>query len=62
MPSTTFDEVIDTNLKGVFYCMKYEVAEMRKTDGGGAIVNQGSVTSSITGVADNGLYAATKAR
>jgi len=32
---------------------------MRK-NGGGAIVNQASVTSSITGVPDNGLYAATK--
>lgn len=32
---------------------------MRK-NGGGAIVNQASVTSSITGVADNGLYGATK--
>jgi NAD(P)-dependent dehydrogenase (short-subunit alcohol dehydrogenase family) len=59
MPSAAFDEIIDTNLKGVFYCLKYEVAEMRKT-GGGAIVNQASVTSSMTGVADNGLYAATK--
>jgi NAD(P)-dependent dehydrogenase (short-subunit alcohol dehydrogenase family) len=60
MPSEAFDEMIDTNLKGVFYCMKHEVAEMRKT-GGGAIVNQASVTSSITGVADNGIYGATKA-
>jgi NAD(P)-dependent dehydrogenase (short-subunit alcohol dehydrogenase family) len=32
---------------------------MRK-NGGGAIVNQASVTSSMTGVPDNGLYAATK--
>jgi NAD(P)-dependent dehydrogenase (short-subunit alcohol dehydrogenase family) len=32
---------------------------MRK-NGGGAIINQASVTSSMTGVADNGLYAATK--
>jgi NAD(P)-dependent dehydrogenase (short-subunit alcohol dehydrogenase family) len=59
LPSTAFDELIDTNLKGVYYCMKHEVVQMRK-NGGGAIVNQASVTSSITGVADNGLYAATK--
>jgi NAD(P)-dependent dehydrogenase (short-subunit alcohol dehydrogenase family) len=59
LPSAAFDELIDTNLKGVYYCMKHEVAQMRK-NGGGAIINQASVTSSITGVADNGLYAATK--
>jgi NAD(P)-dependent dehydrogenase (short-subunit alcohol dehydrogenase family) len=39
--------------------MKHEVAQMRR-NGGGAIVNQASVTSSLTGVADNGLYGATK--
>jgi NAD(P)-dependent dehydrogenase (short-subunit alcohol dehydrogenase family) len=59
LPAAAFDEVIDTNLKGVFYCMKHEVAQMRK-NGGGLIVNQASVTSSMTGVADNGLYGATK--
>jgi NAD(P)-dependent dehydrogenase (short-subunit alcohol dehydrogenase family) len=59
LPSSAFDELIDTNLKGVYYCMKHEVAQMRK-NGGGAIVNQASITSSITGVADNGLYGATK--
>jgi NAD(P)-dependent dehydrogenase (short-subunit alcohol dehydrogenase family) len=59
LPAAAFDEVIDTNLKGVFHCMKHEVAQMRR-NGGGAIVNQASVTSSITGVADNGLYGATK--
>ena len=59
LPAAAFDEVIDTNLKGVFYCMKYEVEQMRK-NGGGSIVNQASVTSSMTGVADNGLYGATK--
>lgn len=60
LPSAAFDEIINTNLKGVYYCMKHEVAQMRR-NGGGAIVNQASVTSSITGVADNGLYGATKA-
>ena len=59
LPATALDEVIDTNLKGVFYCMKHEVEQMRK-NGGGSIVNQASVTSSMTGVADNGLYGATK--
>jgi NAD(P)-dependent dehydrogenase (short-subunit alcohol dehydrogenase family) len=59
LPASALDEVIDTNLKGVFHCMKHEVVQMRK-NGGGSIVNQASVTSSMTGVADNGLYAATK--
>lgn len=59
LPSSAFDEMIDVNLKGVYYCMKHEVAQMRK-NGGGSIINQSSVTSSISGVADNGLYGATK--
>ncbi|RAI43144.1 SDR family NAD(P)-dependent oxidoreductase [Rhodoplanes roseus] len=59
LPSAAFDQLIATNLKGVYYCMKHEVAQMRTT-GGGAIVNQASITSSITGVPDNGLYGATK--
>lgn len=40
-----WDSVINTNLKGVWLCMKYEIPLMLKT-GGGAIVN----TSSIAGV------------
>jgi NAD(P)-dependent dehydrogenase (short-subunit alcohol dehydrogenase family) len=59
LPSSAFDELVDTNLKGTYYCMKHEVAQMRR-NGGGSIVNQASVTSSLTGVPDNGLYAATK--
>ena len=60
LPSSSFEELVDTNLKGTYYCMKHEVAQMRR-NGGGAIVNQASITSSITGVPDNGLYGATKA-
>ena len=54
-----FDLLLDTNVKGLFYCLKYELRQMMK-NGGGAIVNQSSVTSSLTGVPGNGLYAATK--
>lgn len=54
-----FDLLLDTNVKGVFYCLKHELRQMIKK-GGGAIVNQSSVTSSLTGVPGNGLYAATK--
>ena len=37
--------LFDVNIKGVFYCMKYEIEQMLKT-GGGAVVN----TSSIFGL------------
>jgi len=38
-----FYEQLDTNLKGVWLCMKYEIPEMLK-QGGGAIVNNSSIT------------------
>ena len=41
----TFDQVIGVNLKGVWLCMKYEVIQMLKQGGGGAIVNTGSVAA-----------------
>ena len=37
-----WDKVIDTNLKGVFHCLKYELLQMKK-QGGGAIVNTASI-------------------
>lgn len=62
-----WDTVMDVNLKGVFLCMKYEIAEMLKT-GGGAIVNNSSVyglKSSTVGhmpyaVSKHGMIALTK--
>ncbi len=42
-----WDRVIDTNLKGVWLCMKYEIAQMHK-NGGGAIVNNSSVAGLLT--------------
>jgi NAD(P)-dependent dehydrogenase (short-subunit alcohol dehydrogenase family) len=48
-----------TNLRGVFYCMKHEIRQMLK-NGGGAIVNQSSITGSLTGNPGESLYAATK--
>jgi len=41
-----FDRVISINLKGVWLCMKYEVIQLLKQGGGGAIVN----TSSAAGL------------
>ena len=40
-----WDKVIDTNLKGVFHCLKYELLQMQK-QGGGAIVNTASIGGS----------------
>lgn len=59
LPSSAFDDLIDTNLKGVYFGMKHQVRVMRE-HGGGTIVNQSSVTSDIEGEQDNGLYGATK--
>jgi NAD(P)-dependent dehydrogenase (short-subunit alcohol dehydrogenase family) len=56
---SAFDELIATDLKGLFFCLKHEIRAMRKV-GGGAILNMSSVTSSITAAPANGLYAATK--
>lgn len=38
-----FYDQLDTNLKGVWLCMKYEIPEMLK-QGGGVIVNNSSIT------------------
>ncbi len=57
--SEDFDFHVDTNLRGVFYCMKHEIRQMLK-NGGGAIVNQSSVTGSLTGNPTESAYAASK--
>lgn len=55
-----FRTLLATNLEGVFLCMKHEIRALRQGGRGGSIVNMGSVTSDLTGVIDNGLYAAAK--
>jgi len=42
----TWEQVVEVNLKGVWLCMRYEIAAMLTTGRGGAIVN----TSSIAGL------------
>jgi len=54
-----FDRAIAVNLKGVFNCMKYELQQMRKQEGGGAIVNCSS-TGGIIGTAGMAAYTAAK--
>ncbi len=53
-----FRSIVDTNVKGVFACLKYEIREMLKT-GGGAIVNTSSLAG-LVGSRDRSLYAASK--
>ncbi len=54
-----WDRTIDINLKGVWLCLKYEIRQMLKQGGGGAIVNMASVAGLI-GSAGAATYAASK--
>ena len=54
----TWSRTIDTNLKGIWLCMKYELPEMQK-QGGGAIVNTSSVAG-LVGVSEQPIYVASK--
>jgi NAD(P)-dependent dehydrogenase (short-subunit alcohol dehydrogenase family) len=58
LEEASFDDVIATDLKGVFLCMKYEILQMLKS-GGGVIVNNASIAGMI---ADPGIapYVAAK--
>ncbi len=53
-----FDAVIGTNLRGVFLCMKHEIAAML-SNGGGAIVNTSSI-GGLVGGPRNSDYGASK--
>src|SRR5690606_16955710 len=57
-PHDGWREVIDVNLNGVFYGMRYEIAAMLKS-GGGAIVNIASILGSV-GWANACAYVAAK--
>ena len=58
LSAEAFDRVLATNLKGVFLCMKHEIAAMLRS-GGGAIVNTSSI-GGMVGAPFNGIYAASK--
>ena len=51
-------KVIDVNLNGVFYCMRYEIPQMIK-QGGGVIVNMASILGAV-GFATAPAYVAAK--
>src|SRR5580698_10258883 len=54
-----WDRTIDINLKGVWLCLKYEIRQMLKQGGGGAIVNMASVTG-LVGSRGAAAYSASK--
>ena len=54
-----WDQTIAINLKGVWLCLKYEMQQMLKQGGGGAIVNMSSVAGWI-GSAGAATYCASK--
>ncbi|PKE29453.1 oxidoreductase [Rahnella sp. AA] len=53
-----YDFVMDVNLRGIWNCMKYELIEMRR-QGSGAIVNNSSL-GGLVGIAERGIYHASK--
>jgi NAD(P)-dependent dehydrogenase (short-subunit alcohol dehydrogenase family) len=54
-----WDRTINTNLKGVWLSLKYEIKQMLRQGGGGAIVNMGS-TMGMIGSAGAAAYSASK--
>jgi NAD(P)-dependent dehydrogenase (short-subunit alcohol dehydrogenase family) len=50
--------MLQTNVMGVYLCMKYEIQQMLK-NGGGSIVNLASIAG-LDGIPYAGPYAATK--
>jgi NAD(P)-dependent dehydrogenase (short-subunit alcohol dehydrogenase family) len=54
-----WDRTIAINLKGVWLCLKYEIRQMLRQGGGGAIVNMASIIGLI-GTAGVAAYSASK--
>jgi NAD(P)-dependent dehydrogenase (short-subunit alcohol dehydrogenase family) len=57
-PEAAWDRIIGINLKGVWFCLKYELAQMLK-QGGGAIVNIASIWG-LVGAPGVAAYVASK--
>ena len=57
-PLDGWRQVMSVNLDGVFYSMRHEIPAMLR-NGGGSIINMGSVLSSV-GFAQSGAYVAAK--
>src|SRR5690606_5063876 len=54
-----FDRIIDINVKGVWLCMKYQIAAMAKQGDGGSTVNTASIAG-LVGAPKRAAYAASK--
>ena len=54
-----WDRTISINLKGVWLCLKYEIRQMLKQGGGGAIVNMASIIG-LVGSVGAAAYSASK--
>jgi NAD(P)-dependent dehydrogenase (short-subunit alcohol dehydrogenase family) len=54
-----FDRTMNINLKGAWLCLKYEIRQLLKQGGGGAIVNMASITG-LVGSAGAAAYSASK--
>ena len=57
-PEETFDRIMAVNVKGVWLCMKYQLAQMMQ-QGGGSIVNTASVAG-LVGAPKMAAYSASK--
>lgn len=57
-PLVAWQQVIEVNLSGVFYCMKYQIPQMLKS-GGGSIVNMASILGKV-GFGNAAAYTAAK--
>ncbi|MDA1188361.1 MAG: SDR family oxidoreductase [Chloroflexi bacterium] len=58
LPTEVWDSVLNTNVRGLWLCMKYEIPHMLK-QGGGSIVNMSSI-SAIFGSPTLAAYGASK--
>ena len=58
-PEAAWDRILAVNLKGTFLCLKYEVGQMLKQGGGGAIVNMASAVG-LVGDPNKAGYVASK--
>ncbi len=54
-----WEKTLAVNLSGVFYCMKYQIAQMLQQGGAGAIVNNASILGTV-GFAGAAAYVAAK--
>jgi NAD(P)-dependent dehydrogenase (short-subunit alcohol dehydrogenase family) len=56
--SNVFDQIMNVNVKGIWFCMKYEIPEMIR-NGAGAIVNMSSIAG-VMGLPQIPIYVASK--